>query len=72
MVNTYKNISWIYFGAFSQFSARKQWMDKNDVDITVDVELLREEFYRIKNQRHFYLQEEENYWIVTAHTQKHI
>ena len=23
-------------------------MDKNDVDITVDVELLREEFYRIK------------------------
>ena len=36
-------------------------MYKNDVDITVDVELLREEFYRIKNQRHFYLQEEENY-----------
>ena len=35
--------------AFSDiFRPPKEWTDQNDVDITVDVELQREEFYRIK------------------------
>ena len=39
---------------FDIFRPPKEWTDQNDVDITVDVELQREEFYRIKNhQRHF-------------------